>query len=106
MSIFEKTKKMYDLHVNNDVDMRIVKLVEEVGEFSSAQLKLTGHKPYKEGETPIEVSNNRCEEIVDVLIVTMDIIHRLGLSEEELNSIVDEKLGKWKTIIDSGGILK
>lgn len=66
------------------------KLVEEVGELS-VEIGVKYLNSYKKaGEGGIK------GEAIDILINCLDILYLEGVSENEVNSLIDSKLSKWK----------
>ena len=71
----------------------IVKLMEEVGEFSTDFLKLEGYKVNDEDKD--EIRKNMKSEIADILIMLFVNAYKAGLDKDELIAMVDKKLKKW-----------
>lgn len=72
----------------------IIKLMEEVGEVSQAHLstvKASGSQ-YK-GLTDEDFQ----EELVDTVLVTLTLLKKTGISNEELTRLFANKINKWES---------
>lgn len=71
----------------------LIKLMEEVGETSQALLA-SQNAPGSEYKnfTTADVK----EELVDTLLVTFALLHKLGTDEAELQTLLETKLTKWR----------
>lgn len=78
---------------------RFTKLMEEIGEFSSAYLKIDGFKVDKENLSPTELRNNFLEEGIDSLIMVIDILNKEGFSYDEIAKMFSLKLNAWENVL-------
>lgn len=72
----------------------IIKLMEEVGEVSQAHLstvKASGSQ-YKE-----LTDEDFQEELVDTILVTLTLLKKTGITNEELISLLTKKINKWES---------
>ncbi|MBO0477105.1 MazG-like family protein [Vagococcus sp. DIV0080] len=72
----------------------IIKLMEEVGEVSQAHLstvKASGSQ-YKE-----LTDEDFQEELVDTILVTLTLLKKTGISNEELTNLLTKKINKWES---------
>lgn len=74
-------------------EQQFLKLMEELGEASQAflsQQKVSGNA-YKElSEAQLH------EELTDVLLVTLALMPKVGLTEEKLAAVIAPKIAKWQ----------
>ena len=87
MSSSELKKNLYDA-------LRILKLMEEVGEISEGFLELVGYK--KTSKPKKQILQNLKEEFVDAEIMVNILQGRFDMTDKEKNEITDKKVGKWK----------
>lgn len=72
----------------------IIKLMEEVGEVSQAHLstvKASGSQ-YKE-----LTDEDFQEELVDTILVTLTLLKKTGITNEELTRLFTKKINKWES---------
>jgi phosphoribosyl-ATP pyrophosphohydrolase len=69
----------------------LVKLFEESGELASAHLCKHNVANKSRSSEP-----NTAEEAVDVLMCAMDYLIKDGVTEEELNAMLQRKIAKWE----------
>lgn len=74
------------------VSQQFLKLMEEVGE--SSQAYLSSQHASGSGYKQLTTANTK-EELTDVLLVTLAILHKLGTTDEELATLVSTKTAKW-----------
>lgn len=94
--IEEKLKKVSDIYaekfnIKRDDDWFILKIQEELGELSSAHLKLTGRARVGD-QSKIELDKNLKDEIADVIAMTILYAHHKGIDVE---SAINEKWFKY-----------
>ena len=87
MSSSELKKNLYDA-------LRIIKLMEEVGEISEGFLELVGYK--KTSKPKKQILQNLKEEFVDAEIMVNVLQGRFDMDDKEKNEITNKKVGKWK----------
>ncbi len=80
------------------VSQQFLKLMEEVGE--SSQAYLSSQKASGSGYKQLTTANTK-EELVDVLLVTLAILHKLDTSDAELENLLTTKTAKWLSKQDS-----
>ncbi len=85
--IEEKLKRVSDVYaekfkIKRDQDWFILKIQEELGELSSAHLKLTERARTGE-QTDVELQKNLRDEIADVIAMTMLFAHHKGIDVEQ-----------------------
>ena len=68
----------------------VLKLQEEVGEVAAAALATYGFQNRSASATP-----NIEEELVDVIIVACDLLHKLNATNEQIETLFNTKLDKW-----------
>lgn len=74
------------------VPQLIIKLMEELGEFSAAHLKETASP-----NASASADANTLEELADVCIVALSIAHKMtGSDFDDFNKIISLKLSKWR----------
>ncbi|WP_428815665.1 hypothetical protein [Lactococcus lactis] len=74
------------------LEQLFVKWMEELGEASQALLshqKVSGNQ-YKN----LELENLK-EELIDTLLVNLDIIYKIGMSDSEIENMIQKKINKW-----------
>ena len=76
------------------VEHLLLKLMEEVGEASQAYLSTSqasgsGYKELSQQDFQ--------EELVDSLLVVLTLIKRSGISEANLEALVNKKIDKWES---------
>lgn len=77
------------------IENMLLKLGEEYGEICTDILKL---KQYKVNDEKVEdVEQNTREEAVDMLLMIINIMNKLGMDEKIIVKIAQEKLSKWDT---------
>ncbi|GGP11038.1 MazG-like family protein [Oceanobacillus neutriphilus] len=76
------------------VEQMVLKLAEEVGETSQAVLSHNKAKGSEYKELNIQDVKEEC---VDVLLVTMSLFYKICDNEQELESLLKEKILKWKS---------
>lgn len=76
-----------------DLNLSILKLVEEVGELSAANLSSQDYKSHTMSEQDVEQSLK--EESIDVLIMAMTVISKIDMTNDEVMSLLKEKCVKW-----------
>jgi NTP pyrophosphatase (non-canonical NTP hydrolase) len=76
--------------------LRALKLQEETGEVAAAVLCNLGA-----GNKSASAKNNVAEEVVDVIINGFDILYALGVSDSDIQELLDTKLGKWKRKLEA-----
>ena len=76
--------------------LRALKLQEETGEVAAAVLCNLGS-----GNKSASAKNNVAEEVVDVIINGFDILYALGVSDSEIQDLLDTKLDKWKRKLEA-----
>lgn len=77
------------------IENMLLKLGEEYGEICTDILKL---KQYKvNNENPGHVFENAREEAVDMLLMVINIMNKLGMDTGMIVAIATEKLHKWDT---------
>ena len=82
--------------VDATVDRRIVKMVEEFGEFSEAYLQSINFKDPK-GQSPAELREHLLEEGCDMLVMVLDILIKSGFTDwDEIKVMCNQKLDKWE----------
>lgn len=79
-------KRVCDLYaqkfnINRDDDWFVLKIQEELGELSSAHLKLT-QRARVDGETKAELEQNLKDEIADVIAMAILFAHHKGIDVE------------------------
>ncbi len=74
------------------VSQQFLKLMEEVGE--SSQAYLSSQNASGSGYKQLTTANTK-EELVDVLLVTLAILHKLDTSDAELETLLTTKTEKW-----------
>ena len=70
----------------------LIKLMEEVGEASQAYLSTT--KASGSNYKQLSVADFQ-EELVDILLVTITLLKRTEISDEELVALLNRKIAKW-----------
>ncbi|MFC6170888.1 MazG-like family protein [Loigolactobacillus jiayinensis] len=75
------------------LEQQALKLSEEVGEAAEALLSMEGVSG--DGYKKLTVADTK-EEYVDVLLVTFAILEKLGTSDAELTTLLQNKLSKWQ----------
>ena len=77
-------------------DNRLNQLVEECGELISAAARyrrhLRGDKTLNEKYTERRLVTDITEEMADVTLVASDVRRALGITEEELFEVINEKM--------------
>ena len=77
-------------------DNRLNQLMEECGELISASARyrrhLHGDRTLNEKYTERKLIADITEEIADVTLVASDVRRALGISEEELYKVINEKM--------------
>ncbi len=77
-------------------DNRLNQLMEECGELISTAARyrrhLRGDRTLNEKYTERRLKADMTEEIADVTLVASDVRRALGISEEELYKIINEKM--------------
>lgn len=82
------------------LDKKVIKLLEEAGEFAAAYLMRCGSKGTK--KTFEEITDNVLEEGVDVSLVILSVLFRHGFTIEELTEKLQQKMNKWENQIHKG----
>ncbi len=72
---------------------RGLKLTEENGELAAEIFKLIGKK--KTNQTKKETLAHLKEEAVDCLIMAMDILVKVGVTDKEITKLLKAKMDKW-----------
>jgi len=95
--------KIVDANPTRDasqLDRRLMKLTEELGEVFEAYLGVTSDKNYKE-----KTWHDVREELVDVVLVAVDCLYTpLPIDDDhekihaEVVSVLDAKINKWKRL--------
>ena len=72
----------------------IIKLMEEVGEVSQAHLSMVkaSGSQYKE-----LTDEDFQEELVDTILVTLTLLKKTGITNEELTNLLTKKINKWES---------
>ena len=79
------------------VTQKSLKLAEEVGELARAVLIMEqAHGTKYRNIEPDEAKEDVLEEIVDVILATYSIVVKIGFSNSQLASMIQEKLDKWE----------
>jgi hypothetical protein len=98
-----KTGRKYTSNTSNLSTSEVyMKLMEELGEFSTATLIASGKMPHKQ----LDGEYQPIEECVDVIILVLDIINTLypELTSEEIHQKINEfipiKISKWVSMVD------
>ena len=78
--------------------LRALKLQEETGEVAAAVLCAVDA-----GNKSASATNNVAEEVVDVIINGFDILYALGVSDNQIQELLDAKLDKWKRKLEALG---
>lgn len=76
----------------------VLKLMEEVGETAQALLasqKAPGSEYKKLTTEDVQ------EEVADTLLVAFTLLHKLGTSSEQLQTLLETKLAKWQAKQDA-----
>jgi NTP pyrophosphatase (non-canonical NTP hydrolase) len=94
-TIFKISKDISRKNDSQELSLRITKLAEELGELSAAYLKKCHYKPRK-GLSITMINENIREEACDVVLVAFDILHILGIDQEEASKRIMEKCQKWE----------
>lgn len=89
--IFRRIKKAAASEPKS-IDQEFLKLMEEVGE--SSQAYLSSEKASGANYKHLTVYNTK-EELVDVLLVTLALLQKLGTTDDELNKLLLKKVSKW-----------
>lgn len=84
---------------NNNVDKKLIKILEEAGEFAAAYLMHIGSKGTN--KTKEEVKDNLLEEGCDVCLVALSIVMRHGFTIEEIAEKLQTKMDKWEKQVAS-----
>lgn len=74
------------------IEHLLIKLMEEVGEASQAYLsttKASGSEYKKLSLVDFQ------EELVDIILVTITLLKRTEISDEELENLLNKKISKW-----------
>ncbi len=75
------------------IENMLLKLGEEYGELCTDILKL---KQYKvNNEKAEDVEQNAKEEAIDILLMIINIMNKLGMDKKDIVDIAQEKLNKW-----------
>ena len=68
-------------NINMDDDWFVLKIQEEIGELTSAHLKLTG-RARLDNQSKVELDKNFRDEIADVIAMTILFAHHKGIDVE------------------------
>lgn len=79
----------------DNLEKKLIKLSEEVGEFAAAYLMSVGSKGTS--KTPEQVKDNVLEEGCDVTLVILSILIRSGFTLDQIDSKLQEKMNKWES---------
>lgn len=91
--LFEKLSKE-----NKKTELEIaLKLAEETGEVSEAVLGMLGSDGMSYKENIGQVAKVK-EECVDVIMVALSLVYKLGGTKEEINTLLQEKTAKWERV--------
>jgi NTP pyrophosphatase (non-canonical NTP hydrolase) len=80
---------------NKTLSQKVLKVVEEVGELAKVIL------PFDSAPGTMHRFSDRekiLEEIVDVYLTNISILHSLGFSEDEFEEVLNRKSNKWASI--------
>lgn len=91
----EKLKFLSNQTSDTPIEMKMLKLMEEVGEASQALLKMSGQ--YNASDSAKIGSSDFLEEIVDIFIILEDIIHRMDPEKTKFDEIRGRKIDKWES---------
>ena len=80
--------------INIPLELKVMKLSEEVGELSQAALKQIGANNVSASAS--HSADAVLEEACDVLNVTLDIIISMGFKRKEVENMFSTKLDKWE----------
>lgn len=93
-----KYAKVLNEHDNKNLSQKLTKTMEEVGELAREVL------PYEDASGTIHRFATRrkiLEEAVDVLLCAQSILHEVATDDEEIESMMRDKLNKWAYIQDA-----
>lgn len=87
-------------HAKNskNLEKKVIKLLEEAGEFAAGFLMSTGSKNTK--KTKEQVEDNVLEEACDVTLVVMSILFRKGYTINQIADKLQLKMDKWEKQVD------
>ncbi len=88
----KKVRKASKLTRKNLVE-RCLKLTEENGELAAEIFKFKGLK--KTNLTKSQIQENMMEEAIDCLIMGMDLVVHLGMTDKQIQLYLDKKIDKW-----------
>lgn len=96
-----QTDKIRELSEKDDLPttIKFMKLVEEVGELSQIMLAAEGLRNASYSLSKLTEDERLAgveEEIIDSLICILDLAHKVGLCDYEINNIIEQKTAKWE----------
>ena len=95
--IIEISDKVREL-CSDTVSDKLIKLQEELGEASSEHLAVIGTN--NKSKSAVGTKEARLEELIDVLITTVDLINNCKVDGVNTDDIIDRKLAKWAAKFD------
>ncbi len=99
-NLYSKVQRLDNNDNNRPPLVKMIKLMEEIGELSEVLLIEDGYKYNDKGKLP-EIEEHKLEEGVDVLIQSMCILNSMGFSYIEIEEMFHKKCAKWQGNVES-----